>query len=473
MLPGETPATGSAIDPHPHFPAASLTPTLPDDPRIESGDREGKVREGPRRAVDGTSESRAWHGIGSVKRGCEAGLGACLFLLPAILALVPRGAAPLAAVAGLCAVGTVAADPPRGWSALRVPAALFGLLLLWGGLSALWAIEPARSLLKDVQLAGLYAAALALAAAAHAIADGRRVALLTIAGTGIAIVLACVDLGTGGGLSHYVTVRSFAPPRLNQIAVWLAIMLLPIAAFLYGSSRRLLGIAAGLTAGATVFLLDGTAAKTALLLSLPVAALLYWRRRLVAGIAAALTAIAVLTAPLTLPSLADHPLLLHDADTFKVSLGHRLYIWDFAGKRIAERPLLGWGLDSARAIPGGKDQIRPGQDWMPLHPHDSALQVWLELGLPGAVLCAALLFWLWLRIATAPWPPLYAAACGGSLAAAGAVLSAGWGIWQEWWLATLGMAAFAILAMERAAADQTADRPATPPPRRGSRACGR
>ena len=54
--------------------------------------------------------------------------------------------------------------------------------------------------------------------------------------------------------------------------------------------------------GATVLLLDGTAAKTALLLSLPVAALLFWRRRLVARIAAALTVVAVLTAPLTLPS---------------------------------------------------------------------------------------------------------------------------------------------------------------------------
>ena len=62
--------------------------------------------------------------------------------------------------------------------------------------------------------------------------------------------------------------------------------------------------------GATVLLLDGTAAKTALALSLPVAVLLYLRRRLVAGIAAALAVLAVLTAPLTLPLLADYPVML-------------------------------------------------------------------------------------------------------------------------------------------------------------------
>src|SRR5439155_19209360 len=41
---------------------------------------------------------------------CEAGLGVSLLVLPAMLALVPRGAAPLVAVAGLCAIGVTAAD---------------------------------------------------------------------------------------------------------------------------------------------------------------------------------------------------------------------------------------------------------------------------------------------------------------------------------------------------------------------------
>jgi O-antigen ligase len=386
---------------------------------------------------------------------------------------VPRGAAPLAAVAGLFATGVIAAAPRQDWRGLFVPAALLGLLLLWGGLSALWAIDPARALYKALPIAGLFAAALVLAGAAQSSANPRRWAALAVAGSALGLVAALCDLATGGGLAGHVSTRPFAPSRLNQNSAWLAIMLPPVAAFLWCRGHRLPALVMAFLMGATVFLLEGTAAKTALLLGLPVAALLCWRRRLVARTAAALSLVAVLAAPLTLPFLAAHPPVLRQADDVKTSLGHRLYIWNFAGQRIAERPLLGWGLDAARAIPGGQERIRWNQDRLPLHPHNAPLQLWLELGLPGAALSALLLFWLWLRLAAARWPPLYAAAAGGSVAATCAVLSAGWGIWQEWWLATLALAVFAILAMARAAADPARSGPAIPQPPPGSPACGR
>lgn len=368
-----------------------------------------------------------------------------------MLALVPRGAAPLVAVAGLCAAGVIAADPLRRLAGLRIPAAILGMLLAWGALSAVWAIDPWRSLGLDARLAGLLAAGLALAAAAGRVAAPRRLALLLLAGTGLAILLAGCDLVTAGGASRFVTVRPFAGPRLNQIAVWLAILSLPAAALLACRGRAWLAIIAAVLMAGAVYLLDGTAAKFAFALSLPVAALIHLRRRLVCHIAAAVAVLAILTAPLTLPRLADNPSVLATADSFKNSAGHRLRIWSFAGERIAERPLLGWGLGSARAIPGGQVEIRPGEKRLPLHPHNAALQLWLELGVPGAVLFALFAGWLWLRLAGAPWPRPYAAAAGGSLAAAFAVAFAGWGIWQEWWLATLAMAAFAIIAMARAA----------------------
>jgi O-antigen ligase len=166
--------------------------------------------------------------------------------------------------------------------------------------------------------------------------------------------------------------------------------------------------------------------------------------------------LAILTAPLTLPRLGHYPALFATVDAFKESAGHRLMIWSFTGERIAERPFLGWGLDAARAIPGGKDEIRPAETRLPLHPHDSALQLWLELGAPGATLYALIVGLLWLRLGEAEWPRLYAAAAGGSLFAASAVAFAGWGIWQEWWLGTLGLALFATIVMARTAAPWSA-----------------
>jgi exopolysaccharide production protein ExoQ len=405
----------------------------------------------------------------------EGGLGFCAFVLPALLALVPHAAAPLAAVAGLCAAGLVLATPPYRFAALRHPAVLLAALVLWGGLSAAWSIDPWRSMVLDLRLAGLFGAALALAAAASRVAAPWRLALCLIAGTAIGIALAEYDFASAGGFSQYVSIRGFRAARLNQIAVWLALLWLPVGAVLICRGRLILGLAAGAGMAAVVCTLDGTAAKLALALSLTVAALLYYRRSAVGRIAAVLSMLAILTAPVTLPRLAHLPALFAAVDAFKESAGHRLLIWSFTGERIAERPVLGWGLDAARAIPGGKDEIRPAQTRLPLHPHDAALQLWLELGAPGATLFALVLGLLWLRLAEAPWPRLYAAAAGGSLAAGSAVAFAGWGIWQEWWLGTLGLALFAIIVMARAAAAS-----ATPPaasatarPRRGWRACDR
>lgn len=391
----------------------------------------------------------------------EAGFDVCVAILPPLLAVVPRGAAALAAVAGLCALGLVAARPHRGLAALRFPAALLAALVLWGALSATWSIAPERSLVLAARLAGLCAAGLAFAAAGR-LAAPWRLSRLALAGTAVAILIALLDLVSGGGVSHHVSIRAFAGPRLDQIAVWLAILLLPSGALLVCRGRRLLAAVLAAAMAATVLLLDGTAAKIALGLSLPVAALLYLGRAAVARILAALAVLAILSAPLTLPRLAMLPGVFTAVDSFKDSAGHRLLIWRFTGERIAERPFLGWGLDASRAIPGGKDEIRRGQSWLPLHPHNAALQVWLELGAPGTVLLALLVGWLWLRLAAAPWPRLYTSAAGGGLAAALAIAGASWGIWQEWWLGALGLALLVIMAMARAAAPPAAD--ATPPP---------
>jgi O-antigen ligase len=384
---------------------------------------------------------------------CEGGLDASALLLPILLALVPHGAAPLAAFAGLCAAGVVLAGTPRPLTGWRIPAALLGGVLAWGALSATWSIDPLRSLLLDLRLAGLFAAALALAAAAGRIDMPWRLALCLFAGTAIACVLTGWDLATAGGLSQYVSVRGFRPQRFNQFAVWLALLLLPATALLACRGPKVIAAAAASGMAATVFLLADSTAKAALVIGAVAALLLYWRRSAVARLLATAAVLAVLTAPLTLPQLAGLP---HATDTatalfHKDSAAHRLLIWQFAGARIGERPVLGWGLDSSRAIPGGNREARPGQAWLPLHPHDAALQVWLELGAPGAVLFAMLLGLLWLRLGAAPWPRLYAAAAGGSLAGALAVALVGWGIWQEWWLGTLGLALFAMLVMARAA----------------------
>jgi hypothetical protein len=71
--------------------------------------------------------------------------------------------------------------------------------------------------------------------------------------------------------------------------------------------------------------------------------------------------------------------------------------------------------------------------------------MWLELGLPGAAAFAALAL---IGLAAAgrlpAWPRAAAAA---ALAAALGVASLSFGIWQNWWLATLALAAAITTAL--------------------------
>jgi O-antigen ligase len=88
---------------------------------------------------------------------------------------------------------------------------------------------------------------------------------------------------------------------------------------------------------------------------------------------------------------------------------------------------------------------------MPLHPHNAALQVWLELGAPGAALFALLTAIVWGALARVEWPPVFAAAAGASLTIAFLGCFTTYGIWQEWWLGTLSFSLFLVLVMARVA----------------------
>ena len=385
-----------------------------------------------------------------------------------MLALVPHGVAPLVAVAGLCAAGFVAVSPPYRFAALRLPVICLIALLAWGAASAIWSVDPQRSLILAVRLGGLFIAGLALAMAAGRLAEPRRLALFLLAGIACGLALTWYDLLSAGGLRRHISARVFHPFRLNQIAVGLAILALPVTAWLAERGRWALALMTAAAMIGTVGLLQDVAAKTAFAMSLPVMGLLYCWRRPVARLAAILSIVGILTAPLTLPALGRMPAVLAAADAIKGSAWHRLLIWSFVGERIAERPLLGWGLDASRAIPGGTEEIRPGLKRLPLHPHSAALQLWLELGIPGALLSAFFVGWLWLRLGTAPWRRLYVAAAGGSLTAALVTASGAYGVWQEWWLGTLGLALFAVLVVTRAAEPPAAITPPPPPDSRGA-----
>ena len=135
------------------------------------------------------------------------------------------------------------------------------------------------------------------------------------------------------------------------------------------------------------------------------------------------------------------------------SIRHRMIIWQFTANLIDQKPLLGWGYESARtlghketfSVPVGDGLALEGE-LLPLHPHNGTLQIWLELGAGGIVL-VALLFWSVLgqlrhRHLT-PMAPYGTAMAWGAFF----IGNVGYGIWQSWWTSTIWISAALLAAI--------------------------
>ena len=259
-----------------------------------------------------------------------------------------------------------------------------------------------------------------------------------------ALLLAVVLLVEGvSGAGIYRTIREaigdpirpdLAEKNVAQATYALALMYWPALRILLDQERKRAALL--LTAGVLLppFLLSAVAPLAALLLS----GLVWWFVRarpkgvaLVAGLAAAIT----LAAPWVV--LLAEPLFQMAEPHIGASWAARLEIWRFSAEQMLVEPLFGWGIDGSRAF-------------LPfmLHPHSAPLQLWLALGVVGAVLGAA--FWV-LLIRRAGQVGGHAVAAASAYFVVGAL---SFGVWQEWWL---GLAAMTVIWSLVAAAPEPDD----------------
>jgi len=158
----------------------------------------------------------------------------------------------------------------------------------------------------------------------------------------------------------------------------------------------------------------------------------------------------MLAAPFATPLILANQRLV---DALPLSWAARVGIWDYVCARILEQPWIGHGLDASRAVTD-RIQVRElDMRGIPLHPHSASLQIWYETGAVGAALAAAALLaggWTLSRVFADNRPA--AAGAAATMAALGVIANVSFGIWQEWWLATMFIAAalVAALAIKRA-----------------------
>jgi exopolysaccharide production protein ExoQ len=380
-------------------------------------------------------------------------LQAAALLTPLLAVLAPRALAIVLPVAALSAGLAALRAGTLGWPP-RVVSIILIAVLAWGGASALWSFEPRLVWSVWLQIAGLAAAGLALLSVALRLDDDGRAAIGTALAIGVIIALMLLRIEWvslrffGHSLMAMVTTRRpFTTAVFNRGAATLALLVWPAALGVW--PRPGAGSSAALLVATILIVLqfDSLAAIMGLTVGASIGLVACWRAGPVAASLATLMILGTAAAPI-LPRTPAADALIERTNAMVrpgngvISIVHRLQIWQFTARAVAERPVAGWGLNASRDLPGGIDQVKPGGGGrqLPLHPHNAVLQWWLELGAVGAAFGAALVVLALLRAGQLRSGAARATALA-MTASAIVVLLVGYGIWQAWWMAALWLAA--------------------------------
>ena len=377
-----------------------------------------------------------------------------LFLIPGFGLYLPNG---LVVVLAVCAlVCLLELLKTRRWPGFNKPWIwLLPILSLWSAITAFWAQDSTLAIQGMAQLSGLTLIAILLLASPIMLTamDKDRAVKAYILGVIVAASMLTFDSLThmrlAGWFRNYDVTDGLqlelAQRSLNR-GIALLGFYMPITFFLIWRYPQPVWRWAGLLFSLIAAVLSLTWGKDAVLLSFLTAGLLAALSLLPARIGRTLVvagfAVALLAGPLVARLIPSSPQSVwEEFRDWPPSLQHRMVIWKFTADKIAERPLIGWGMNSAKIIPGGDTDYSVGSgqgelQWraLPLHPHNAILQWWLELGAVGALLAGALVVTIIFMIWNLPdrFTRMTASACLGS-AITISLLS--YGAWQSWWLA--------------------------------------
>jgi O-antigen ligase len=351
----------------------------------------------------------------------------------------------------------------RFWTPLAVA---FALILTWSLVSVSWSIDPGHSLERFARLALTVAAGLLLCRLALALAPAGCAAAARWLSAGLLIGSAAILVREATRLllpqDTPGVIEGLSALPFSALAVLFILVLL---ATLGGGRDLRLTLAAIVAALAALVLGGSSAGIIALAASAAAFAGTLWLgRRAVLALAALLPAVFVAT-PLALATLDLPARIAAQGHIVGGSTGHRLIIWRYVADKIEAKPLLGWGLHAGRLLPDRENRADNDPrfadimavthfhrgakiELMPLHPHNAALQLWLELGGIGAVLYATLYAVCLIGLLRLPLTRGALAAGAALVVAVFVIGQLSFNVWQSWWLCAqfLTAAFFLVLA---------------------------
>ena len=151
----------------------------------------------------------------------------------------------------------------------------------------------------------------------------------------------------------------------------------------------------------------------------------------------------VLVAPILAPFLYSKAELINSLPLIGGNQGYagpRLEIWDYVARYSQQSPFWGFGIEATKVITDfdSREVYISGNSI--LHPHNFALQIWIEFGILGAILLCLLCTWLLIKISQIREINAQRV-CFASFIAVVSISATGYGIWQSWWLGSIFLTA--------------------------------
>jgi exopolysaccharide production protein ExoQ len=384
---------------------------------------------------------------------------ASVLMLPISL-LAPKGIAPLFVITALLVIGL---NFDRYLNYLKSPrflSVLLGLCIAFVVLSTFWSVTPSATFLSAMifGLTCIGGLAIVLAARQFTTEEHALFTKATIYGGVIGIVFFSIEFAIDGSIKQILseTFTSNIRPRISydpSLNSGMAVYALYVWPWAVAMKKRLGFVALALALAVSIVAVaigQATSPILALGIGLIVAAGVWWSEKLVTSLCAVFIIIGIFAMPYLPGSLPNPETETHRLSFLSRSALHRLSIWNTVVDRMAERPLLGFGMNTTRSLYSDKDKINrvyfpdnKRKKWynffepIPLHAHNGILQIWLELGIGGALLLAAMVLSIIKFVRDSLRHLIWKAACMGLLTSSITIFSISFGPWQSWWQATL------------------------------------
>lgn len=321
-----------------------------------------------------------------------------------------------------------------------------GTIIVWMAVGLLWApdIDRAMSTLAKFTgncLVGMCIIAALLDADTH---DKRRIVHGALAGGAFVVFYMGIDIASYGKLDNLLFGYIYRPVYgyfwLKPASALLTLVSWAAAIVAWRKSHRAIAVLAVILGiGVLSHFIGFNASTPALFAALVVFFSVYWWGKRIAHsvVAASVVFILLMPVPLQFVKASDLTTPEQSKSTVGRSFTHRMLIWEYASGRIRQRPVFGWGLGASQYF--GKTERfhdhrhRLYTEVIPLHPHNGALQIWLELGAVGVILVVAIFWRLGRVFGSSTMTPIYRATICGLFATAMTYLFVSFGLWSSWW----------------------------------------